>query len=202
MRGGRASLGALCLSALLLVCGECTAQSPIKIVAIGTSNTFGRYVARGQDYPSKLEAALKAKGHNVQVINAGRNGDTVAGGLARLDASVPPDTQIAIVEFGVNDRRAGASPASIQNGLDRMVDRLRERNVEVVVANYIDVSGGPLVRGTYFVPFDVSQFPASLKIPEDPLHHLTGAGYDVVVARLLPAVEALIARVEKREREH
>ena len=190
------------MAALLLFSGECAAQSPIKIVAFGTSNTLGAHVARGQDYPSKLEAALKARGHNVQVINAGRNGEMIAGALARLDSAVPPDTQIAIVEIGVNDRRERNSPAYIQAGLDKIVDRLRERNVEVVVANYFDVSGGPVARGTYFVEFDVARMPASLKIPDDPFHHLTAAGYDVIVARMLPAVEALIARVQKREREH
>jgi acyl-CoA thioesterase-1 len=192
----------LLLGALLLFSDECAAQSPIKIVAFGTSNTLGRYVARGSDYPAKLEAALRAKGHNVQVVNAGRNGDMIAGALARLDTAVPPDTQIAIVEFGVNDRREHNSPAYIQAGLDRIVDRLRARNVEVVVASYFDVSGGPAARGTYFVEFDVARMPASLKMPEDPFHHLTAAGYAVIVARMLPAIEALIARVQKREREH
>ena len=192
----------LALGALLLFSGACAAQSPIKIVAFGTSNTLGRYVARGQDYPSKLEAALKARGHNVQVINAGRNGDMVAGALARLDSAVPPDTQIAIVEIGVNDRREHSSPAYIQAGLDKIVDRLRERNVEVVVANYFDVSGGPVARGTYFVDFDVAKMPPALKIPDDPFHHLNAAGYDAVVARMVPAVEALIKRVRERERQH
>ena len=192
----------LSLGAWLLFSAECSAQSPIKIVAFGTSNTLGRYVARGSDYPSKLEIALKARSHNVQVINAGRNGDMVAGALARLDTAVPPDTQIAIVEIGVNDRRERNSPAYIQAGLDRIVDRLRARNVEVLVANYFDVSGGPAARGTYFVQFDVARMPASLKIADDPFHHLTAAGYDAVVTRILPAVEALIARVQKRERGH
>jgi acyl-CoA thioesterase I len=187
----------LFLATLFLFSGGAAAQSPIKIVAFGTSNTLGRYVARGQDYPAKLEAALKSRGHNVQVVNAGKNGDMMAGAIARLDFAVPPDTQIAIVEFGVNDRRDGHAASYIQAGLDKIVDRLRARNVEVLVANYFDVSGGPVARGTYFVEFDVARMPASLKIPSDPFHHLNAAGYDAVVARMLPAVEALIKRVEQ-----
>lgn len=189
------------LAVMLLLAEQVAAQSPIRIVAFGTSNTLGRYVARAETYPAKLEAALKAKAYDVQVVNAGKNGDTVAGGLARLNAAIPAGTQIAIVEFGVNDRRAGVAMAIIQAGLDRIVDRLRERNIEVVVANYIDVTGGPVARGTYFVPFDVGRFPMSLRIADDPYHHLSAAGYDAVVARMLPAVEAQIARVRKRERE-
>jgi acyl-CoA thioesterase I len=184
---------------MLLFSGECAAQSPVKIVAFGTSNTYGRNVARGQDYPSKLEAALKARSHNVQVINAGRNGEMIAGALARLDSAVPPDTQIAIVEVGVNDRREGYALSYIQAGLDKIVDRLRERKIEVLVANYMDVSGGGLARGTYFVSFDVARMPAALKMADDPFHHLTAAGYDVIVARMLPAVESLIKRVHERE---
>jgi len=193
----------LFLACLLLISRDATAQSksPIKIVAFGTSNTVGRYVAHGEDYPTKLEAALKGKGFNVQVVNAGRNGDMIAGALARLDTAVPPDTQIAIVEVGVNDRHAGLSPTYIQTGLDKIVDRLRERNIEVLVANYIDVSGGGLSRGTLFVPFNVAQMPASLKMPNDPQHHLTAAGYDVIVARMVRPVEELIARVQQRDRE-
>ena len=96
----------------------------------------------------------------------------IAGALARLDSAVPPDTKIAIVEIGVNDRREHNPQSYIQAGLDKIVDKLRERNVEVVVANYFDVSGGPVARGTYFVPFDVAQMPVTLKIPDDPFHHL------------------------------
>src|SRR5471030_470097 len=85
MSAGRIGLGLgrqiclLFLGVLLLLSGECSAQAPIKIVAFGTSNTLGRYVARGSDYPAKLEAALRAKGHNVQVTNAGSHGAITAG---------------------------------------------------------------------------------------------------------------------------
>lgn len=186
-----------CLAALVLHAQDAAAQSTIKIVAFGTSNTFGRNVAPTDNYPSKLEAALKGRGHDVQVTNAGRNGDTVAGGLARLNTAVPEGTAIAIVEFGVNDRRAGVAPARIQAGLDQIVDRLRERKIQVLVANYFDVTGGGAARGTYFVLFDVSRFPPQYRIVDDPYHHLNAAGYDAVIARMLPAVEALIARVKK-----
>ena len=193
------------LAATLLLAAHDVAQAAVKIVAIGTSNTYGRYVARGDDYQSKLEAALRAKGRDVRIINAGKNGDTVAGRLARLDTAVPPDTQIAIVEFGVDERRAGVDLSRIQSGLDQIVDRLRARNVEVLVANYFDVSGGAQAHGALFVTFNVSQIPMSLlpmslRIADDPLHHLTPAGYDVIVARMLPSVDALIARVGKNQR--
>ena len=59
------------------------------VVALGASNTFGKGVARNQSYPAQLEALLRARGFSARVINAGINGDTTAGMLARLDRAVP-----------------------------------------------------------------------------------------------------------------
>ena len=58
----------------------------------------------------KLEAALKAKGHDVAIANAGVSGDTTAGGLARLDWSVPDGTDGVILELGANDALRGIAP--------------------------------------------------------------------------------------------
>jgi acyl-CoA thioesterase-1 len=187
------------VAAVQLACAG-IACATIKIVAIGTSNTFGRYVARNEAYPAKLEAALRAKGYDVRVVNAGKNGDTLAGGLARLESDVPSDTQIAIVEFGANDRHAGMPAGVIQASLGQIVDRLRARKVEVLVANFIDVPGGAGSHGALFVNYTVSQYPMSLRLAEDPLHHLSPAGYDTLVARMLPAVESLLKRIGAQPR--
>lgn len=186
--------------AVVLLTAPDTRAATINIVAFGTSTTSGGNVARGEDYPSKLEAALKARGHDVKVTNAGKTGDTVAGAFARLDAAVPQDTHIAIVEIGSNDRRAGFPAAAIQAGLDRIVDRLRERNIEVLIANYMDVTGGGVARGTYFTQIDVSRIPMDFRVADDPYFHLTAPGYEALAKRLLPQVELLIARVKSANR--
>jgi hypothetical protein len=77
-------LGLLAACALLFLN---TAQAAT-VVALGASNTFGKGVARGQAYPAQLEALLRAKGLNTHVVNAGINGDTTGGMLARLDRVV------------------------------------------------------------------------------------------------------------------
>src|SRR4051812_18984867 len=59
------------------------ASAPVRILALGDSLTQGYGVPPGMDFPNRLERALKAKGMNVSVINAGVSGDTSAGGLAR-----------------------------------------------------------------------------------------------------------------------
>jgi acyl-CoA thioesterase-1 len=82
-----------------------SAAQAATVVALGASNTFGKGVSRGQAYPAQLEALLRTKGLNARVINAGINGDTTGGMLARLDRVVPKGTSVVILQPGGNDRR-------------------------------------------------------------------------------------------------
>src|SRR5690606_25495572 len=100
----------LCLIglALLVPMSAASAQErPIRIVAFGDSLTAGYGLPPRNAFPTRLEAALKARGHNVTVVNAGVSGDTTAGGLARLDWAVPDDADAVIVELGANDALRG-----------------------------------------------------------------------------------------------
>jgi len=92
------------------------------IVALGASNTFGKGVSRSQAYPAQLETLLRARGLNVRVINAGINGDTTGGMLARLDRVVPKGTSVVILQPGGNDRRklAADNTPEIQSRLAAM----------------------------------------------------------------------------------
>ena len=62
---------------------------------------FGLPVA--DSLPAKLEKALKAKGLNVTVENAGVSGDTSAGGVRRLDWALDGDVRVLVVALGGND---------------------------------------------------------------------------------------------------
>lgn len=98
------------------------------IVALGASNTYGKGVARNQAYPAQLEAILRAKGANIRIVNAGINGDTTEGMLARLDRAVPNGTSAVILQPGGNDRRKGRP--------DRTADirsRLATRGIPVIM---------------------------------------------------------------------
>ncbi len=83
---------------------------PIHIVAFGDSNTAGFRVLNKNAYPAQLEAALRAKGYDVQVLNSGVSGETSSMGLSRFDRSIPKNTNVAIVYFGRNDLRWGIEP--------------------------------------------------------------------------------------------
>jgi acyl-CoA thioesterase-1 len=99
----------ICLALLatfgLLFAGAAQAAT---VVALGASNTYGKGVSRGQAYPAQLEALLRARGLSARVINAGINGDTTGGMLARLDRVVPKGTSVVVLQPGGNDRRKSA----------------------------------------------------------------------------------------------
>jgi acyl-CoA thioesterase-1 len=149
------------------------AAAQITIVALGASNTYGKGVARGADFPAQLQAMLRAKGHDVRVSNAGINGDTTAGMLRRLGSAVPNGTQLVILQPGNNDRRKGVGEERTGN-ISTIVGRLQARGIKVIVAERI-LAG----LSQYLQPDG---------------EHLTGEGYRLAAARLVPQVEAAIGR--------
>ncbi len=64
---------------------------PVKIVALGSSSTYGAGASTSAaSYPSRLadELAQRLPGHEITVLNRGVNGDEAADMLARLDTAV------------------------------------------------------------------------------------------------------------------
>src|ERR1700748_1853073 len=100
LQRSRLCLVALATFGLILAGGLAHAAT---VVALGASNTFGKGVSPGESYPAQLEAMLHAKGINASVANAGINGDTTGGMLARLDSAVPQGTSVVILQPGGND---------------------------------------------------------------------------------------------------
>src|SRR6476659_5914696 len=93
--------GAVLLALSTFMCGSMAANAPpLRIVAVGASNTHGWYVGNQGAYPAQLQALLRAKGIDAQVINAGVPFDTTAMMLRRIDKDVPNGTDIAILQPG------------------------------------------------------------------------------------------------------
>ena len=188
-------------------------SKPTKLVAFGDSLTAGLGLPAASSFPARLEAALRAKGYKVDVVNAGVSGDTVADGLARLDWSIPQGTDAVIVELGANDALRGLDPKATRTGLDEIVKRLRQRDVAVMLAGmYAPRNLGP-DYSTQFDPiysdlakaYDLPLYPFFLDgVATDPKLnqadglHPTAAGVDVIVARILPTVEALLTKLSAR----
>lgn len=107
-----------------------------RVLAFGDSLFAGYGVDEGQSYPARLEIALRNRGINARVTNAGVSGDTSAAALQRtefvLDSlDTPPD--LAIVEFGGNDFLRGISPAETRTNLAAILAELQERRIPVLL---------------------------------------------------------------------
>jgi acyl-CoA thioesterase I len=109
------------------------AATPV-IVAFGDSLTAGLGLPEKDSFPAQLERALKARGQEVKVVNAGVSGDTAAAGLARLDWAMPDDASAVIVELGANDALQGLDPAATKATLEKIITELKARGLPILLA--------------------------------------------------------------------
>ncbi|MCH7960309.1 MAG: arylesterase [Candidatus Hydrogenedentes bacterium] len=127
----------VCACALLTGCGpdfETVANlnsTGSRIVCLGDSITKGYGATPGNDYPSILSSLL-----GVPVINAGVNGDTTAGALARLQRDVlDRDPMLVIVELSGNDLVRRVPKIETERNLDRIVKQCIEHGAMVVLVH-------------------------------------------------------------------
>ena len=207
------------LSGLLALAGGLASMSgaraqgqPIRLVALGDSLTAGYGLPQDAAFPVVLERALRARGHNVEIANAGVSGDTSTGGLDRLDWSVPDGTDGVILELGANDMLRGVDPAVTRRALEGIVTRLTERGIPVMLAGmYASRNLGPdyvarfdaifksiaETHGLVLYPFFLEGVAGdrALNLPDG--LHPTAKGVEAIVARILPTVETFLARLPK-----
>jgi acyl-CoA thioesterase-1 len=196
----------------LIAASPVQADDMLKILALGDSLTAGYGLSDSESYPVKLQAALKAKGIEAQVINGGVSGDTSAGGLARLDWALADDPDIVIVELGANDGLRGLDPARTQENLDVVLKRLTGEKRAVLLTGMLappnmgsDYGNAfksiyPALAAKYGVrlyPFFLEGVAADPALNQADGIHPTGAGIDIIVARLLPEVMAVIERLKQ-----
>ena len=185
----------------------------LRLVALGDSLTAGYGLPQEAAFPVVLEQALKAKGYRVEIANAGVSGDTSSGGLDRLDWSVPDGTDGVIVELGANDMLRGLDPAVTRKNIESIVQRLKARNIPVMLAGmYASRNlGSDYIRKFDTIYSDIAKkhdlvlYPffldgvageRSLNLPDG--LHPTAKGVGIIVERILPSVEGFLARLTQR----
>jgi acyl-CoA thioesterase-1 len=186
------------------------AEWPVKIVVVGDSLSAGHGLPADEAFPERLQAALKAKGLAVTVANAGVSGDTASGGLGRVDWSVPSGTDAVILELGANDALRGIDPAVTKTALDKILGKLAQRQIAVLLAGmeaprnmgaeYVKAFDAiyPALASTHpvvFYPFFLDGVATDATLNQADGMHPNADGVDVIVKRIMPQVEALIARV-------
>ena len=193
--------------AVLIVAPPAQADDKVRILALGDSLTAGYGLPESDSFPARLQLALAAKGVKAEVINGGVSGDTSAGGLARLDWALADDPDIVIVELGANDGLRGLDPAKTQENLEAILQRLAAEKRAVLLAgmkappnlgaDYGDSFNAiyPALaakHGVRLYPFFLDGVAADAALNQADGIHPTAAGVEVIVARILPDVMAVI----------
>jgi acyl-CoA thioesterase-1 len=199
------------MAAALLMFATAADARALHIVALGDSLTAGYGLPPGQSFPDVLSRALKAKGWDVEVTNAGVSGETAEDGLARYDWSVPPGTDALIVELGANDMLRGRPPEAAKDALAQILAKAKQAHLAVLMTG---MRAAPNLGAQYQKEFDsiypelaarygVALYPFYLEgVAGDPKLnqpdglHPTREGVEKIVAGILPSVERLLSSVK------
>jgi acyl-CoA thioesterase-1 len=217
-RGGAVASRRLFLAgaAALAGTGVIAAASPARLVALGDSLTAGLGLPLEASFPVVLQRALADKGIETNIVNAGVSGDMAEDGLARLDWSVPQRTQGVILELGANDALRGLTPSACEVTLDRIIARLKERAIAVLLcgmyaprnlgSDYVAAFDGmyPKLAAKYGLPLypffldgvmadGLDGAVSDRKLVQADGLHPTAEGVRVIVTRMLPTVEKFVA---------
>jgi acyl-CoA thioesterase-1 len=218
--GWRYALVQILVAGAFILIGETTAppayaQTRVKVVALGDSLTAGYGLPDKDGFVPQLQAAVTAKGVPVEVQNAGVSGDTASDGLARLDWSVPDGTAAVLLELGANDMLRGINPDVTRKALDAILSRLTQRHIAVLLCGMRAAPNlGPdyvqeferifpdlaTKYGVPLYPFFLDGVAADPKLTQHDGLHPNAAGVDVIVGRILPKVQELIAAVQAQHR--
>jgi len=148
------------------------AGKPIKIVALGSSSTFGAGASTSAaSYPSRLaeELARHFPGHEITVLNRGVNGDEAADMLARLDRAViaeKPD--LVLWQVGTNSVLRDKAVLPHASLLHEGLARLKATGADVVL---IDPQYAPRVLAKPNIEGMVSLIATAAKAEHVSLFH-------------------------------
>ena len=173
---------------------------PIKIVALGASNTYGKGVSRAEAYPAQLERLLRAAGYDVIVKNEGTNGQTTVDELGKIHSAVPDGVKIVIFAPGGNDNSSDSTKfvGNSDYNIRTIVQKLLDRHILVLFSGRRD-------QRQYIEDLNVAMIaPIGRLVPETERQagdkeHLTPNGYKMVAEKMFPHVRRLLDQVSKQQ---
>ena len=181
----------------------------MKLLVLGDSLTAGYGLPRGQGFVPQLEAALRAEGRQVRVLDGGVSGDTMAGGASRLEWLLSEKPDAAIVALGANDGLRGSPTEQMAAALDRILDRLARDRLPTLIAGMFAPPnlGGDYGRAFHTVfteaarrrnlllyPFFLDGVAGDASLNQPDGIHPNAQGVAIMVRRILPATEDLLDR--------
>jgi acyl-CoA thioesterase I len=183
------------------------------IVAFGDSLTAGLGLPESEAFPAQLERALRARGQEATVVNAGVSGDTAAAGLARLDWAMPDKASAVIIELGANDALQGLDPARTKAVLETIIAKVQAKGLPILLAGMeAPPNMGKDYTGAFramfadlaashdlvFYPFFLDGVALDDSLKLDDGMHPNAEGVARIVQGILPKVEELLVRVKAK----
>ncbi len=186
----------------------------VRIMAFGDSLFAGYNLPEPEGYPEKLEGALRARGVNARVVDAGVSGDTSAAGRDRLAFTLDAQDEapdLFLLELGGNDLLRGISPEETRANFEAMLTTLRDADVPVLIMgmrsppNYgpeyqaaFDAIYGDMAEqfGTELIDFWLEDIYTRPELFQDDRIHPTAEGIEALVASTIEEVTAALPEEE------
>ena len=166
------------------------------IIAFGDSLVSGNGTSTGGNFVSVLSARL-----GVNIINAGRSGDTTGGALNRLQSDVlARDPRVVIVLLGGNDLLRGVPQTQRLANITRIVERIRAAGAAVILVGLSDSFLNPFGGGldeladrtdSTLVPGILDGILGRAELMADGIHP-NNAGHLLMADRIEPALKDLL----------
>ena len=186
----------------------------VRIVAFGDSLFAGYGLGETEGYPERLEAALRGRGINARVIDAGVSGDTSSAGRGRLEFVLSGQEEtpdLFILELGGNDLLRGIGTDETRANFEAMLTTLRQREIPVLLMgmrsppNYgpeyqaeFDALYGELAQQfeTALIPFWLEDIYEDPSLFQSDRIHPTAEGIEALVASTIDDVTAALPEDE------
>ncbi|MDQ7260363.1 arylesterase [Paracoccus sp. PS-1] len=203
---------------ILALAAAPAAAAPLRILAFGDSLTEGYGLPSRDGLVPQLQAWLKARGHDVVVLNGGLSGDTTAGGRVRIGYSLArhkPDA--VIVELGGNDLLMGFSPQTVEDNLHSILKQAGKGDKPLLLVGIalpdedapqreewagiwprLGARHGALVLENLYQPLYDGPGEAYMSLLQSDGLHASAQGVRLIVEALGPKVEELIAQAATR----
>ena len=200
------------MAAVLVTLLPAAAQArAIKLLVFGDSLVAGYGLAAPDAFQAQLASALHADGHDVVMLDGGVSGDTSAGGRSRLDGALADKPDAVLGELGANDGLRGSPPAEMEGNLAAILDTLAGQHLPTLLTGMeappnLGAAYGAQFRGVFaqlgqrpglvFDPFFLAGVAGDPALNQADHIHPNAEGVKRVVARIKPAVEALLAKLD------
>ncbi len=135
---------------ILFLCSVPQVSQAATLVALGDSFTAGYGLAQEEAFPFVLEKELREKGYELTVVNAGKSGDTTAGGVSRLAEVLAENSDGVILELGANDATRALDVDFMKSNLRAMLITFQTHSLPVLlVGMHAPLDKGPIYRARY-----------------------------------------------------